>query len=434
VRILIYGINFHPEIVGIGKYTGEMARWLTEQGHDVRIVTAPPYYPAWRVSKKYSAYWYQTEQHEGQHVIRCPLWVPKKQSGLKRIVHLCSFAASSLPCVLWQGLFWRPDIVLSVAPAFFCAPAAWLSARLGASHASLHIQDFEIDAAFALGLLSGRWVRSLVSRVERWVLRRFDSVSTISKRMLSVLSEKKVPHARQLFFQNWVDTDSVKPLDGERPFRAELGLAKDDVVALYSGSMGEKQGLDILIDSAKQLSDYPQIKFVLCGDGAARERLQAAAQGCSNIRFLPLQPLEKYNDLLNAADIHLLPQRPDAADLVMPSKLGAILAAGGALIACASPGTEIADVVLDAGGVLSPPDDCAALARNILELANGAERRQSMRQTARDYALKHLNRELVLKNWFDKLTERVARPGTLSPTLVPAGETLPHQWPDSDKQ
>lgn len=433
MRILIYGINFHPEIVGIGKYTGEMARWLVEQGHDVRIVTAPPYYPAWQVSKDYSSFWYHSEKHDGQRVIRCPLWVPKKQSGLNRIFHLCSFAVSSLPCVLWQGLFWRPDIVLSVAPAFFCAPAAWLSARLGSSHASLHVQDFEIDAAFELGLLSGGWVRSLVTRMERWVLRRFDSVSTISKRMLAILSEKKVPHARQIFFQNWVDTEVVRPLENKSPFRAELGVSDDDIVALYSGSMGEKQGLDILIDAAKQLAAHPRIKFVLCGDGAARQRLQAAAQGCENVRFLPLQPADKYNELLNAADIHLLPQRPGAADLVMPSKLSAILAAGGVLVACASPGTEIADVVLDAGGVLSEPDDSAALARIILELSDDAGRRKSICTKARAYAVEHLSRDLVLKNWFDKLSERAAHAAKLSPAMASAGEALP-QWVETDKR
>ena len=45
MKILIYGINFSPELTGIGKYTGEMASWLAAKGHDVRVVTAPPYYP-----------------------------------------------------------------------------------------------------------------------------------------------------------------------------------------------------------------------------------------------------------------------------------------------------------------------------------------------------------------------------------------------------
>ena len=49
LKILIYGINFAPELTGVGKYTGEMAAWLAAAGHEVRVITAPPYYPDWNV-------------------------------------------------------------------------------------------------------------------------------------------------------------------------------------------------------------------------------------------------------------------------------------------------------------------------------------------------------------------------------------------------
>ncbi len=49
MKILVYGINYWPELTGIGKYTGEMVEWLAAQGHEVRVITAPPYYPQWQV-------------------------------------------------------------------------------------------------------------------------------------------------------------------------------------------------------------------------------------------------------------------------------------------------------------------------------------------------------------------------------------------------
>ena len=55
MKILIYGVNYAPELTGIGKYSGEMAEWLAAQGHEVRVVTAPPYYPEWSVGEGYSA-------------------------------------------------------------------------------------------------------------------------------------------------------------------------------------------------------------------------------------------------------------------------------------------------------------------------------------------------------------------------------------------
>jgi len=121
VRILIYGINYAPELTGIGKYSGEMAAWLVAQGHDVRVVAAPPYYPEWKVAEGYSCKWYGRENLAVQ-VWHCPVYVPGKLSGLKRILHLASFALSSLPVMLRQ-IFWRPDVVFVVEPSLFCALA-----------------------------------------------------------------------------------------------------------------------------------------------------------------------------------------------------------------------------------------------------------------------------------------------------------------------
>ncbi len=128
-RILILGINFHPELTGIGKYTGELAAYLQERGHNVRMVTAPPYYPSWQVQPGYKAWQYTREAWRGVEIYRCPLWVPRSPSGLKRLLHLFSFALSSIPILLGQ-LRWKPDLILCIAPAFFCAPFALLTARL----------------------------------------------------------------------------------------------------------------------------------------------------------------------------------------------------------------------------------------------------------------------------------------------------------------
>lgn len=95
MKILIYGINFSPELTGIGKYTGEMADWFAEQGHDVRVITAPPYYPEWQVHAGFRNGWFSTEQHKNMRVYRCPLYVPAKVSTLKRLLHLASFSFSS---------------------------------------------------------------------------------------------------------------------------------------------------------------------------------------------------------------------------------------------------------------------------------------------------------------------------------------------------
>ena len=95
MRILIYGINFSPELTGIGKYTGEMASWLADQKHSVRVVTAPPYYPEWKVAEGYSNKKYSRTTEGNIEIIRCPLFVPSKITTLSRLGNLFSFSLSS---------------------------------------------------------------------------------------------------------------------------------------------------------------------------------------------------------------------------------------------------------------------------------------------------------------------------------------------------
>lgn len=401
MRILIHGINFSPELTGIGKYTGEMVDWLVRHGYDVRVVTAPPYYPEWKIGSGYSGRRYRRERvrvGEGTVSIwRCPLWVPRKPSGAKRLLHLGSFAISSAPVMLAQAT-WRPHLVVAVAPTLFSAPAALLTARLAGARAWLHVQDFEVDAAFDMGMLKSRGARRGCLAVEGALLRRFDRVSTISERMLDRLADKGVRESRRVLLPNWADIDSLCPLDRPSIFRAELGLADDQVVALYAGNLGEKQGLEILIEAVRQTQHDPRALWVIAGSGSARARLEQLALGLPNLRWLPLQPLERLNDLLNLADIHVLPQRADAADLVMPSKLTGMLASGRPVVATAAAETQVGRVVPH-GGVRVAPGDANALAQAVLELVDDPARRRRLGRAAREYAEANLGYDAIMADF-----------------------------------
>lgn len=405
MKLLLYGINFAPELTGTGKYTGEMAQWLAAAGHDVRVITAPPYYPAWQVGQGYRARQYRTEHWHGVKVVRCPLWVPQQPGGLKRLLHLASFAVSSLP-VLWVAQWrWKPDVVWVVEPPFMCAPAALAFARLRGTAAWLHVQDYEVDAAFDLGLIKGATLRRWVEGAERWLMRRFNRVSTISGRMLERAQAKGVSTERLVSFPNWVDIGGISPLGGPSPYRAELGLPANAVVVQYSGNMGNKQGLEILADVARLLQDDARIRFVFGGNGSGRADLQMRCAGLPHVRFLDLQPMERLNDWLGLADIHMLPQRADAADLVMPSKLTGMLASGRAVVATAHADTELGRVVTHdaACGLVTPPEDAAAMAQAIRSLVNDPDLRHQLGANGRAYAERELNRDVILRRFESQL-------------------------------
>jgi colanic acid biosynthesis glycosyl transferase WcaI len=396
MRILVSSMNFSPELTGIGKYSGEMAAWLAQRGHEVRVVCAPPYYPQWRVDPPHSALRYRVENPTtGVKVWRCPLWVPRKLSGGKRLLHLASFALSSFPVMLRQ-CFWRPDVVLAVSPAFFGTPAGWLSARLCGAKAWLHVQDLEVDAAFEMGLLKGGTSRRFVLMLERWMMRRFDMVSTISDKMRERLADKGLAREKLAMCQNWVDIAAIRPLADPREMRRALGIGDEKVVCLFSGSINRKQGLHTLVEAARLLADQADVLIVICGNGEFRAVLEAQAEGLANLRFIDLQPVEQLNALLNMADLHLLPQLRGAADLVMPSKLGGMLASGRPVIAGAEDGTEIAAVVCERGCIVEP-ENAAAFAQAMRTLAADAARRAVLGAAARRYAEECLDRERIMQ-------------------------------------
>jgi colanic acid biosynthesis glycosyl transferase WcaI len=396
MKLLLYSLNYAPEPVGIGKYSGELAEWLAAQGHELRVITAVPYFPQWRARDNR----YRREQRHRVSVLRCPLWVPRRPSGFTRLLHLASFAISSLPVLIGQWR-WRPELVLTVAPAFFCAPGALLLAKLCGSRTRswLHIQDFELDAAFELGLLKGRWLRSLAERWERRTLRGFDRVSTISSAMRRHAVQKGVAEQQAVLLPNWVDLNLIQPQIREaranNPYRQELGIGPEQRVLLYSGSMNKKQGLELLVEAMQRLADVPDLVWLLAGEGPSKAQLEAATAKMDQVRILPLQPAERLNDWLNLADVHLLPQKAGAADLVLPSKLLGILASGRPLVASSPAGSELGQLA-ERAGIRVEPEDGAGFAAALRQLLSDAALRQRLGQAARQLVEERYGKEAVL--------------------------------------
>ena len=235
MKILVYGINYSPELTGIGKYTGEMVEWMARQGHEVRVITAPPYYPQWQVGENYSAWRYRKEQGAAT-VWRCPLYVPKQPSTLKRLIHLGSFAVSSFFPLLAQRN-WKPDRIIGVVPTLFCTPGMRLLAKLSGAKTLLHIQDYEVDAMLGLGMAGkgkGGKIARLATRFERSGLHNVDNISTISRSMMNKAREKGVPQERVIFFPNWSEVSRFRDVTQEEAatLRQQLGLPADKKIIL----------------------------------------------------------------------------------------------------------------------------------------------------------------------------------------------------------
>ncbi|MFC3093304.1 colanic acid biosynthesis glycosyltransferase WcaI [Alteromonas sediminis] len=412
MKLLLHSLNYSPELTGIGKYNGEMCPVMVDRGHTVYAVVAPPYYPEWEVHKGYESAKYVSQFLNGVRVTRCPVYVPKKVTTVKRVLHLLSFTISSFGALI-SKITLRPDVVILVQPTLFCAPFTLFYCFLTRSKSVMHIQDFEVDAMLGLGMSSNKWVGKLARGFERFMLRRFDAISTISYSMMKNAEAKGVDKDKLIFFPNWSDIDFVTPNTCGRKLKAEWGFQEHDKIVLYAGNISLKQGLDIVIEAAKSFSENESVKFVMVGAGAYVSELESLAQqaNLSNVFFKPLQPWEKVPQMLALADLHLVIQKKGAADAVLPSKLTNILAAGGNAIVTAEPNTELGAIESKHPGIydLIEPESTKVLIQAIKNHFKKGETAPNM--VARTYAENNLNKDAVIDQYCRDLNNLVESGG-----------------------
>lgn len=402
-RILFIGYNFSPELTGIGKYSGEMMAWLAKQGYDCTALVAYPYYPYWRVQEPYhkQRFFYCTEQQKfadgGSLTLhRCPMYVPAKPSGLKRMLLDGSFSVTALLRLLPLLAGKKFDAVVTVAPSFQFGLLGILYKKIRGASMVYHIQDMQIEAARDLKMITNKKAISLLFKVEKYIFNNSNFVSTISDKMVLKVQEKaKKP---VLLFPNWTDTTLFYPLTNKVKLKQEFGFSPTARIVLYSGAVGEKQGLEAIIYAAQAFKERPEVLFLVCGSGPYKEELRKLTQQLQldNVVFFPLQPIEKFNHFLNVADVHLVIQKATASDLVMPSKLTTILAVGGLALITANEDSGLhALVQKHAMGLLVAAENQQALNEGIARALEGDH--AQTRQHARAYAERYLSIDNVMR-------------------------------------
>jgi colanic acid biosynthesis glycosyl transferase WcaI len=397
MKILIYGINYTPELTGIGKYTGEMGAWLAKKNNSVDVITAMPYYPQWKKAEAYKNKFWLRENIANATIHRCPLYVPQNVTGTSRIIHEFSFLISS--SVFWIRAFFKSyDIVITPYPPLIIGFWPWLY-KLFHPNAKwvFHIQDLQVDAAKELELIKNKTLLSILTKLELFWLKKADYISSISEGMKKRILSKGVDESRYIMLPNWAETTIITPLTKVQSLRAELNIPIDKKVILYSGNLGEKQGVEMVVDAAIEFKNQPNIVFVIAGAGAAKTKLvqYAISKEANNILFVELQPYTKLAAFLAIADIHLVIQKKSAADLVLPSKLMSILSAGGVALVTTEENTSLHDLIhSNKIGYICEPENLKSFIdclENILKTDNS-----ELSKNARLYAENHLSIDGIL--------------------------------------
>ncbi|MEP1094939.1 MAG: WcaI family glycosyltransferase [Cyclobacteriaceae bacterium] len=405
MKILVYGINYAPELSGIGKYTSEMCEWLAADKQSVTVITANPYYPNWSVFEKFKNRYSKSKLNKVE-VYRCPLYVPKRVSGTSRILHEISFSLSS--SVVWFHFLLKPkfDFIICISPPFHLPMIAIMYRFLKGGKLIYHIQDLQIDAAKEMRIISSKRLLNWFFKFEFFLLNKMDLITSISKGMIKKIQSKSIESEINLF-PNWVDINLIKPLPKNQSLIEKFRFKEDDFIILYSGNLGEKQGLDILMEAACHFVKRDHIKFLICGNGTYEGTLRRIIkeQSLANVYLNPLLPYNDLSRLLNTADVHLVLQKKVAADLVMPSKLTGIAASGGFSIVSAEPETTLYNTVKRHGlGILIEPESSKSLIRGIEESLRMSL--EPFRKNARAFAENHLNKDIILRKFLEKLEKK----------------------------
>lgn len=363
-----------------------------------------PHYPHWSVPSEYRRRLSSQEQHGAVSVRRLRHHVPARQSARSRAAYEVTFGVQ----VLGQRLPWRPDVVLAVIPSLFGAAAAAVLARRAGAPLVLWVQDLMGPAAAQSGIGGGGRVARLTTRIENRVLRQAAEVMVVSGAFRPYLREAGVSDRKVHVVPNWTH---VEPARQDRAaVRRRMGWADGELIALHSGNMGLKQGLDNLVAAARSLRGPARI--VLMGDGSQRAELERLGAGVAGLQFLPPASATEFPDILAAADVLLLSERASAVGMSLPSKLTSYLNAGlPVLAAVPREGGTAVEVSRSGGGLLVAPEDPAVLVAALGELAADPIGRARLGAVGAAYARQHLDREVSLGRLADIVGGTLASSG-----------------------
>ena len=252
MKILVLALNYHPEIVGCAKFTTEFVDWVSKKSKKVVVITTNAFYPKWEC--KFNRY--KKSLSGNVLIVRCPIYVPKKVNGLKRIIHYLSFFVTSMPIVFYFGLK-NFDLALTMCPTILSSPSiifiSFIKKYLFRKKLVtwIHYQDLEIEAAFKLNFLKSKSLKKLLLLYEKIILSNFDLISSISSYMLEKIKKNTPKKKKTFFLPNFIDSSEFNYIYENKktnPYLKELSLDKGNKVIMYSGSINEKLACKTLIN------------------------------------------------------------------------------------------------------------------------------------------------------------------------------------------
>ncbi len=393
--LLVLSNYYHPEPTGSAPPITDLSLWLAENGLKPDVLAARPSYPKNDVYEGYENGQCDRENFAGVNVRRVWSFVAKSRGVVGRLLSETSFALAALNARERRYLG-----VICVCPSIFVvAVAPYFVQRGGRVVAIVH--DIQSGLAANLKFGIGSLLTGVLRALEAWSLNRCDGLIALSPAMADELRGLGVK----------VPISVIPPQVNVREIRPTPLPGADRALAVYSGNLGRKQGLDQVLGlAAELLRRDAKIDILIRGEGSERAGLEAQAQheGLTNVQFADLAPRDALSEAMGAATLHLVPQTPGGANFALPSKIFSIMASERPYVATASSGTPLAIVTGEAGaGICVEPNDAKAFADAVERLVSNPEMGEGFGRSGRHYVESTIDREVVCRKIVATLTAAV---------------------------
>lgn len=390
MRILLISPFFPPEVGSASHLYFELGQALRGRQHEVMVLTGLPRYHVVDNSGKYRRRLLVKENYHGLDVVRVvnldiPWHIPLFR-GLDQWVSALSIGLAGLGLPDFDvAMVYSPPLPLALAVLSFC--------RLRRRPVVVNIQDLFPQSAIDLGVLRNSSLIRIFRDLESFLYRHADMIMVHSQGNREYVMKAGGGPERVLVVPNWVDTHAIKPGPRDNGFRMILGLQNHFIVS-FAGIMGYSQDLETVLKCARILINHPDIAFLLVGDGVEKKNLitMAETMHLNNVHFLPIQPKDKYPEVLGASDLCLVTLRREVQTPVVPSKILSIMAAGRPVLAGLPLEGDAPRLIRDARcGLCIPPGEPEAMAQSVLKFYQEPALREEMGVNGRQYAETHLS-------------------------------------------
>jgi len=365
MRILIVTQYFWPEEFRVN----DLVLDLVERGHDVTVLTGNPNYPQGKFYKGYG-FNFSTEYFHGAKVYRVPIISRGKASGLRLTLNYLSFAINGSLLSMFLKKKIDVSLVFAISPITAVYPSL-IHKFIYKSKAHLWVQDLWPESVSAAGKMDSSFTSKCLTLMVKQIYKSTDKVLVQSEAFIPSVTEKGVTPEQLRYVPNWAEdlySDNINV--SKSKFQQ---LIPKGFIVMFAGNIGEAQDFDSIIKAAELTKDYPDIKWIIVGDGRKKNWVESEFVRLglqSTVILLGRYPVTEMPNFFIHADLMLLTLKDeDIFSMTIPSKVQSYMASSKPIVGMLN-GIG-AKVIKDADcGYVANAGDFKNLAANVITAYN----------------------------------------------------------------